>query len=253
MADIVIFGCGPAGLIAAQAASDAGVEDILIISRKQKSRMPGAQYLHEPIPGVSPDLHDAAVRYWKVGTKEGYASKVYGDPSHPVSWDKFSEGRHPAWRLADAYDILWERWKHSIKDESVDWFKTDYWRKKSSLVISTIPLRTICAFPDRHDFQSARVWFKGGLAEPMDINTILYSGRPEDKWYRQSSIFGVEWTEYAGLPFVRGYVTLGHKPTTTTCECWDGKILTVGRFGNWDKNALLHHVYPEVQNAVQQL
>ena len=49
---IAIFGCGPAALISAQACFAMG-HNPQIYSIQRKSVMPGAQYLHQPIPGIT--------------------------------------------------------------------------------------------------------------------------------------------------------------------------------------------------------
>src|SRR4051794_36471109 len=113
--DVAVLGCGPAGLLSAHAAILGGC-DVLVYSIKQKSPMNGAQYLHSPIPELTSQDPDAIIRYAKVGTRAGYATKVYGHPEAPCSWDKFEEGPRPAWSLSDSYEELWSRYGDLIID-----------------------------------------------------------------------------------------------------------------------------------------
>ena len=58
--NVAVLGCGPAGLIAAWAAEQAGA-DVQIYSKKVQSIIPGSQYLHGPIPGVSSPYAEGVV------------------------------------------------------------------------------------------------------------------------------------------------------------------------------------------------
>ena len=76
---VAVLGSGPAGLLAAHACVQQGVEP-KIYSLKEKSLMFGAMYLHEPIPDLNdPDRPDHDIMIVKEGTREGYAKNVYGD------------------------------------------------------------------------------------------------------------------------------------------------------------------------------
>ncbi|HEY7420289.1 MAG TPA: hypothetical protein VH593_34240, partial [Ktedonobacteraceae bacterium] len=81
----VVLGCGPAGLLAAHACSLNGA-DVRIFSLKRPSYISGAQYLHQAIPGLS-GAPDGDIMITKVGTREGYAKKVYGNANKATSWE----------------------------------------------------------------------------------------------------------------------------------------------------------------------
>jgi hypothetical protein len=48
------------------------------LSKKIKSVIPGAVFLHEPIPGLTAPTPDGVVSSSSTETKAGYAAKVYG-------------------------------------------------------------------------------------------------------------------------------------------------------------------------------
>src|SRR4051812_48361120 len=112
---VCILGCGPAGLLSAYAAERHGHE-VVIMSRKLKSMIPGAVFLHEPIPGLTAPTPDDVVTFTKQGNKAGYAKKVYGSPDDNCSWDLSPEGERPAWSMFSLYDQLWERFQNRIVD-----------------------------------------------------------------------------------------------------------------------------------------
>lgn len=255
MTKVLVLGCGPAGLLSAQAAWEAGAK-VKIASRRVKSIMPGAQYLHARVPGMKVEP-DGYLEYIKIGTAEGYAQKVYGDPSHPVSWNSINaaEGvRHPAWRIGAFYDYLWGEWSAEIMDGEVDATNLASLCRLYDLVISTIPAIALCRNPT-HNFHGQKVWILPELVSACPENTIIYSGHPAYSWYRTSMIFGHPSTEWSRMPSglepIHGKnFWSGLKPTGTDCDCSPGNLMRVGRFGKWDKNALVHHAHEEVSRAV---
>jgi hypothetical protein len=243
---VLVIGCGPAGLIAAEAAfmCDAKVK---IVSRKVKSPMPGAQYLHRPIPGISPAQPSGRLNYIKLGTRQGYAAKVYGDPNAAVSWDSYREGLHQAWSLSETYDTLWERWEKLIHDQKMNGQHIRFMCNNFDLVISTVPAPILCR--GGHEFKEQQVWITDKAWSECPLNSIVYNGA-EDDWYRTSRIFGHEHTEYAH-PVPAGRV--GVKPISTNCDCGPDNLLRAGRFGKWNKHVLVHHVWEEVMGALHAL
>lgn len=251
MTRVAILGCGPAGLLAALATQQAGY-DPHIFSIKQKSLMPGAIFLHERIPGLMPTLPDTQIMFSKVGTKQGYARKVYGDENAPCSWDDFPEGLVPAWNLARVYDDLWDMFSEDIVDEKLDGNAVKYGTELTGwegwdLVMSTVPLPSICL--KEHDFQSVDIWVRSQVVQDTDTPIIKYNGSPMDGWYRYSDMFGnVAW-EFGHKV---GFAEQGKKPLGNNCDCHPG-IVRLGRFGKWEKGVLLHHAYQEAVSALQQL
>jgi threonine dehydrogenase-like Zn-dependent dehydrogenase len=57
---VLVLGCGPAGLLAAERLEREGA-DVRIAAKKVKSIMPGAQYLHMSIGGVTPQWEERIV------------------------------------------------------------------------------------------------------------------------------------------------------------------------------------------------
>jgi hypothetical protein len=153
-----ILGCGPAGLIAAEAATQAGLTP-LIFSRKVKSPMPGAQFLHAPIPGISQEGDEHKIKFIKTGTREGYARKVYGAPDAPCSWDEYPQGERVGWDLPAAYDRLWGKYQERILNGSLTAPILDFIEGSFDIVFSSIPLSYLCENPD-HQFFNAKVWIR---------------------------------------------------------------------------------------------
>jgi hypothetical protein len=251
---VVILGCGPAGLMAAYAAEAISFTDIHIFSRKEKSVIHGAQYLHKPIPGLSPRY--APVEYRKHGSADGYAKKVYGDPMHATSWSKFEPGVHDAWNMQDAYNELWAIFEDRIIDCDVTPLVLRYFERSGiDLLISSIPAPVLCE-KNEHVFESAPMWVmadRGGFADGMNI--VCYNGDPAFPWYRSSCLWGHEFLEFgaegkSGIP--GEMLRSGHKPVSHTCDCHP-EWMRVGRFGKWQPGVLAHSAFQEVTIAMHQL
>ena len=256
---VAILGCGPAGLIAAHSAIT-GKHDVTILSRKRRSPMFGAMFLHAPIPGISPSRPELYIDIMKTGTKQGYAEKVYNDPMAEVSWDKFAVGVMPGWDLRTAYAELWLRYSDLIVDtqftpESVSAIPANFDR-----VFTTIPASATC-LEWRHSFDKAVIDVIHGPTQ-REYNQMWYDGsmyRGAPAWYRYSRINGYEAWEFGEGQIPKTIpteilikdlrVSRGIKPLRTTCDCHP-EIVRLGRFGQWDKHAFTHHAYEEVRNAL---
>lgn len=238
-----ILGCGPAALIAA-ATAEAGGASVAIASLKKPSYIAGAQYLHGGVPGVTSEEPDAEVEYLMSGTREGYAERVYGDPAAPVSWDRYGDGeRLPAWNMHRIYNALWKRFEKRIIDVDLRHGvgilpdTVDRW-------ISTVPLTVLCQNPE-HSFEMQKVHIVQRECDWPSDPFVHYNGDGDDapSWYRHSVLFGheaFEWSDRTPKPPVEGLVTI-KKPLRTNCDCHP-HIARMGRYGAWDKNALVHHV-----------
>lgn len=252
-----VLGCGPSGLIAALACAQRGVPTVLI-SRKTKSVLGGAQYSHIKIPREFESWDDppeAMLTYQVRGSGEGYQRKVYGDAAVPfVSIDSHKDGEQvPAWSLMKLYDGLWNDFESKITNIDLDPISVNKLLLGFDLVISSVPLPTICwssADPGiNHWFkqQTIRIWNEN--IEDIPDNTILYDGTDERSWYRTSKIFGVgstEWSAFAAQPPLPGLRTV-NKPLDTNCNCHEGPaFLKVGRFGIWQKGVLTYHAFNQV-------
>ena len=249
-----VLGCGPAGLFATRALLDRGYT-VAIYSKARKSEMFGAQYLHEPIPTLTPeDERPIKVDYRLEGTAEGYRDKIYGGMPVKVSPETLTRP-HLAWDIRAAYDRAWD-WYGDIV---IDTLITPEWMRSGALdsyglVVSSVPLPTLCEAKDAHEFHAARIWAMGdaprrGQYAPFrpEPNTVLCDGTRDRGWYRASNLYGhvtVEWPHRSKppLPGVAEVV----KPIYSTCDCYaHGKFrfVKVGRYGVWSKGVLSHQAY----------
>lgn len=278
----LILGSGPAALIAARTLKYNGVDDdhIRILSQDKKpSEIRGAQFLHRPIFGGE-EKPDAVVSVARLGSAPGYAKKVYGDERMPTSFTN-GEVEIDAWSLVRSYERLWEEFFPSIEEMTIEVraFRELVESEEYDEIISTIPPQSYCSNPV-HEFKAVSILLSD---EPLDDliaeNVILYSGRPEDSWYRMSNLFGEQGIEFGSegesfasdnindMPqselvddimsaiWTRKSIRIGRKPMGTTCDCGfnpEGKpnLLRVGRFGAWDRKVLLHQVQSQVASIL---
>lgn len=264
--NVAILGCGPAGLLAAEAAVQNGYEPV-IFSKKIKSRMGGAQFLHEHIPGLTAPKPHALLSYSVRGDAATYAEKVYNRKEYApaVSFSDVHDGQQmPAWNLTTMYETLWIRYSDAIVDVTeIDpmWMRGFVGAQGNGsgdipLVFSTIPQPAICTMPAFHTFGSQRVYIAETNVEPIPDNTVLYDGTRERSWYRESRIFGWKGTEWSEAflgpkkrPPVPGLRDIT-KPIWTDCDCWRDNIIRLGRYGEWRKGVLTHSAY---RNAMRVL
>lgn len=254
--NVAVIGSGPAGLLAAEAARAKSC-NVQILAKPgpdyepMKSRIAGAQYLHERIPHLTNYDPDFYIEVVKLGTAEGYAEKVYGDVNAPTSWGKYEDGaRLPAWSLSTSYEILYKRFYPDMTLCHVDRGNIEEIIGSFDLVINTAPLRDLCSAG--HDFKYQPVWITSRRSDdhaPLggrSLCEMVYSGRPDEHWYRFSMIEGQCFWEYAtNYDFDR----VLHKPTVTNCDCYPG-VMRAGRHGCWDKEQLTHHAYNKVLERI---
>lgn len=259
-----ILGCGPAGVFAAHALWQGGY-DVTIFSKKRQSHMFGAQYLHEPIPGL-PEIR-REVAYRLQGTVAGYADKVYGpewiQAGITVSPDALL-GRHPAWDIRAAYTAAYEEYADRIiNTEKIgpNWirlqFETPEARRHWKLIISSIPAPALCENP-AHNFASTKVWAIGDAPERMQRcpitcprDTVICNGEVAPAWYRVANVFGhttAEWPHRRRPPY--NSVAEVEKPIRTDCDCFP-RIVRVGRYGRWQKGYLSHQAYRDARKAAK--
>jgi hypothetical protein len=263
---IAILGCGPAGLLAAEAVAATGNEPI-ILSRKVKSEIFGAQYLHREIPGITPVEPEFKISVIKNGTKEGYAYNTYGDPNAPVSWDAFQEGETVGWDMKKAYDKLWEKFESNIYNTTLHGHDLVHLSENYPIIYTTLPARMTCHRPNRHTFKAQEIWVQHGdgshkLIRGVNDNNILYyngetpagSGYYTEMigpgWYRFSQLNGYQAWEFSHEPPTEAIpdhhiISTGVKPLSNDCDCWP-ELRRIGRFGRWEKGILTHHAYEQV-------
>lgn len=261
---IGILGCGPSGLIAAYVAEELGHE-VRIVSKKRRSYIAGAQYLHNPLEPSEPD---DMIEVRKRGTREGYAEKVYGYPDAPVSWDNYSVGEYPAWNMRKIYDELWERYETRVSDVTLDarTMVELVYDNEVDLIVNTVPLPAICRrngrgrmeIGEEHQFMSQTVHIlQKEDAYEHELSFIEYNGDKAPAYYRRSIIFGTEAVEWSGQqekPPIEDVVTI-QKPVATNCDCWTESrvVMLAGRYGSWNKWGLTHHVANDVENRITSL
>src|SRR6266540_379703 len=245
---VLILGSGPAGLIAAQAASQLGIEDIVILSKKRKSELFGAQYLHVPIPEAT-QTAPVQIRYRLIGSPEQYRKKVYGNNWNGFVSPEELNGNHLAWDIRETYDFLWKKFEGAIEDVIIDPIEINHslLRLRPAFTFSTIPLPSIC-IRSYHKFQAEYIWAMGDapardqiVPVKMFSNSVLCNSLPSPSWYRVSRIFDhstIEWPwgakEIGDLLDKASPVT---KPLKTDCHCWPS-IVKIGRYGKWEKGEL---------------
>ena len=254
--DVVIFGCGPAGLMAAHGAIAGGADTLRIISKKRKSELFGAQYLHAPIPGA-PHQDSVLVDYMLTGDPDAYRVKIYGETwDGMVSPEDLAES-HNAWDIRATYDWLWDRYERNIADVELRPSEIKLFTDNADVVVSTIPRSALCM--RGHTFGSADVLAAGdaparGISIPYTCadNTVLCNGNEFPHWYRLSNIFGhktVEWPMSDVTPPVNGAAVV-RKPTFHNCDCHPN-LVYAGRYGRWEKGVLSHSAYQDALGAVE--
>lgn len=256
MIKVAVLGCGPAGLLAAQGAAEAGA-DVTIFSKKVKSPIFGAQFIHREVPGLR--IKPSDVHMLKRGTAEGYAKKVYGDPEHPTSWDSYEHGQIlAAWPMIGVYDRLWRIWRDKIVNTEIDMLAMDRIEADDfDMLISSIPVPAICMV-GAHTFETNTVQItKGRCASSR--HSVIYNGEARFRWFRTSFLFGETGTEYsahqtkamAGKAVPQGAKEI-KKPQQTNCDCRN-QWRRVGRYGKWRRGVLAHDSYFEVRDALQRV
>lgn len=255
---VLIFGCGPAGLMAAAAVRESGLEPV-ILSHKRKSEMFGAQYLHRPIPGFSPD-QPFEVEYLLRGSPSQYRDKVYGPGFRgTVSPEDLSES-HSGWDIRTTYNNLWEVFVDNITEYRITdglSFQADLAamtnEENVAHALSTVPLPLLCIAQD-HGFTAQEIYAIGDAPErgvfapfkPATINQVICDGRPETSWYRAANIQGyntIEWPLKKKPPISN--ISGVTKPTSTNCTCHQPLLHRLGRYGKWQKGVLSHEAYYE--------
>ena len=272
-----VLGCGPAGLFATHGLLEAGW-GVSIFSKKRKSHLYGAQYLHAPIPDLTPERETPhAIRYQLVGDADGYREKVYGAMPVKVSPEALNM-KHPGWDLRAAYDAAWDRYGDSVvHEEQIDssYLGVSVWNggppslsasrldtSRFDLVVSTIPLPYLCYRSGDCQFHSAEVWALGDapdrgqrVAYRPEPYTVECNGSRDTGWYRAANVFDHVTMEWPGRskPPLPGVASVT-KPIYTSCVCFRGpdsrraqgfRFVPLGRYGTWTKSVLTHHAYTQ--------
>lgn len=248
---MAVLGCGPAGLFAAQAFRLHGFDPV-IISKKQKSVIYGAQYLHSPIPGISRPAPDGHIKTVRLGSPEVYARRVYGVGTEVTSWSRV-QPEADVWDLRWTYDRAWELHESRIIDSVLSNDDVKDLTATFDLIISTIPKWAICMHQE-HIFQSVNISVKQSCpAELLSVDLgdswVVYNGSDRGNWYRASNIFGKYSTE-AMTHMVHGDEWgSGFKVVGSNCDCHP-LLVKAGRLGRWERGVLTHHAFETTIEAI---
>jgi hypothetical protein len=254
---VLVFGSGPAGLLAAHTASLMGAQ-VRIYSEGHYSKLFGAQYLHILPTGLK--VPETKILYNLRGSVQDYRKKVYGqsaDKALEVSPTTFG-GTARAFDIRTAYDQLWAMYSRLIISVTVqDGYDFEGLVKGAGadVVVNTIPAQVICK--GQHAFTSQLIYAIGDAPElgvqcpiRMPRDTVMCNAKREPAWYRASTIFGystAEWPAQSQPPIPDVARVL--KPLSTNCDCFP-YLIRGGRYGQWKKGVLSHHVIPQVQRAL---
>jgi len=249
---VAVLGCGPAGLLAAYAAECEGAV-VEIFSKPMRSKIHGAQFLHEEIDGIK--VPSTEVNFQFLGTPEMYAKKIYGPIADMVqtSWGKY-EGSITAYSMNHLYAQLWGTYQKRIN--RVEYISKDFINavedQNYDLLVSTIPAPALCLDPDEHFFDSQKFWIFDVPEDGMPRvggNQITYNGDWGTPWYRSSRLFGKSYIEFGDNSIHPDNCYPASKIIHTNCDCRKNWIKT-GRFGAWKRGVLVHDAYWEVKNAM---
>lgn len=266
-----VLGCGPAGLFATHALVENGW-DVTIFSKKRESHLYGAQYLHAPIPGLTPEgVEPVWVKYALTGTVEGYREKVYGALPAYTSIEAL-EPEHLAWDLRATYAAAWRRYQGLVIERELSpkvlgaplrWDpdvlpqeprRLDF--RQFDVMLSSVPLPQLCY--RKHAFQSVEIWAIGDAPDRGQLapyrpepNTVECDGTRDRGWYRASHIYNYVTVEWPGdsRPPLPGAAQVT-KPVQTDCVCYRSRelgltFIPIGRYGSWSKGVLTHNAYTQ--------
>lgn len=250
---VVVLGCGPTGLAAAQAAVDSGYEVLIASAKDHPSTQYGCQYLHAPIPGYE-DVPHTRVGYHINGTPDEYRLKVYGSKwEGKVSPEDFV-GEHDAWDIRETYARMWDHLRSlpQVYFEKIEPIRygiipTRVYEFLPDKIISTIPAMALCLDIDSHNFVFHTIYANGSRRPHPLEDEVICDGTAAVEWYRKASVFGYTTTEWSREPSnLNGDdIVAVPKPLTHNCDC-HREVDRVGRYGRWQKSYLVHQAYPDV-------
>lgn len=248
--NVLVFGCGPAGLMVAHAAALADC-NVKIVSKKRKSHLHGAQYLHAPIPYATTEAPIRVV-YELRGTAQQYREKVYGKGWRGTVSPEDLDSDHDAWDIRSTYDWLWEAYGEYVTHMEVS--SPGVWaavadKLAPDFCFSTVPAISLCHNED-HVFGAKEIWAIGDAPAlgqrcpvPAPRSTVVCNGEKEPAWYRAANVWGYTTAEWAKQPPFDNAVKV-LKPLKTDCIC-QPTVLRAGRYGKWEKGVLTSDAFEE--------
>ncbi len=261
--NIIIVGCGPAGLLAAWAAQHQGYRPIILGGADPvMSKLHGAQYLHTPVHGLTEPEEAFGVKYVKHGTALGYAQKIYHGAVAPesTSWVKFAEGEHAAYPLHAVYSRLWQHFcdREIYAINFTMQLLPMFQRLGAGRVISTMPLNRLMGWLH---FTSETVLIDDThCLEGVGDDEIHYYGNQDVSAYRSSNIKGIKSIEYPATA-LGVYQECQSVAKPLAARDAGGRLVgarhagvdLLGRYGRWQKGVLVDDAYRQTLEILRQL
>jgi hypothetical protein len=227
---------------------------VSILSRKEKSVIPGSQHLHGPVPGLTSPYPEGTIQFVRMGNAQDYAEKVYGDRRRLTGWENYFQV-YPSWNVLRAYDLLWDRYESRIIEGEINHDVVMSCKFHSDLVISTVPAQVLCY--NNCAFNSVPYYMKQLPTPPADQNNevVVYNGLPEDHWYRWSILGGLcsiettapSWSENVDDGWVQGW-----KAVSNRCTCHPD-VVRCGRWAEWTHGVTMYNAYQKAYSLAREL
>lgn len=247
--NVIVVGCGPAGLAAAHAAYGLSA-NVKIIAPKEMTPQRGPLLMQRPIPGINTGHPDATIYQIVIGGSIlDYRYKLYGDINIGINGDQLRPFYH-AWNHRNTYEMLWGLYHHLIEDRALSKTEMMGLPHQADLVISTANARAMCFGDHNFTWKDVAVTPQCSFPNQRD-NTLIFNAFPDQPWVRSSRVFGVPVTEW---PLTHAPIAARtiHKPISTDCNCYP-KILRTGRFGAWKNEVWVDTAYWDTYNALQHM
>ena len=252
---VAVLGAGPSGMVAAHASAQCGAYiDIFDANPDRSRRNSGVYFLHASCDLL---LDKIIIKQTILGAKllddeelgRVYSRKVYGDSDVAgVSiLDAKTRNEFVGFNAGQAVDRLWDLYGRRVQCKTINNLEDVLsLLDKYDKVISTIPAYVL--YPDL-SYPMVKTHVKVGTS-PDNEAFIFYNVNDHTPWYRCSALFGVfvQEYEYGYLPERAGkyQYRMVRKVIGNGIESGVQDLLLAGRYGEWKKSVLTHHVYWKV-------
>jgi len=249
--NVIIIGCGPAGLAAAHAAVTLGA-NITVYAPKQQTPQRGPITLHRAIPGINNGEPEGYVRQIVIGGSIlDYRLKLYGDVNIAINGDILEHG-FVTWRVPETYDALWKLYSGAVFDAEIAADELSEIPAACDLVVNTAPRHEFCLKPETHEFFSKHIALTPHASYPgQPPNTVIYNAYPDIKWVRSSRIFEAEVTEWEVGDAPNDALVIA-KPISTTCDCHP-RVFRTGRHGTHHNETWIDHAYFDTYRVIRSM